>query len=858
MENSLNPTRSRTSLWKRIAGAALGCALCVLPLYADEHDANEDSAETGAAAEEPAETPDAQLEPIVTVGTRAPERSRLDSPAPVDVITQEQIRRTGHTEMGRVLQTLAPSFNFSSSSISDGTDALRPATLRGLGPDQLLVLVNGRRRHGSALIHVNTSVGRGTAGVDMNAIPAAAVDRVEILRDGASAQYGSDAIAGVLNIVLKDSFEGSFSTSYGATREGDGAAALLNAYHSLRLGEDGSLHIAAEFRDREATNRAGLTGNVQYPSTVLVEGSDPPMIESDPGRRETNFDRLNFRIGDAASTQYALVLNGSKPLGEFDLYGFADISSRNNTSAGFYRRANQLDRNPEGSLYPDGFLPLINTDIFDYSIGVGLETELENGLRIDASVGTGMNAFRFNISNSHNASRVAENGADPDETFADAGELSLALTSANLDVAYPFSEVGHLAVGAELRLDNYQIAAGEELSYKDYDGPGGASGGIQVFPGFQPANEVDETRNAVGAYADLELNLTESLLVSPAVRVENYSDFGATANGKIAARLELFEELALRSSVSTGFRAPSMQQLYFNNVSTQFNIDPVTGENIAQEIGTFRNDSEIAEAIGVPALTEETAVNLGGGVILQPHPQFTLTADVYRIAIQDRIIISGRVQSGSDSIPETVRNALDSAGVAGAQFFMNAADTETNGMDIVASYNMPVGDDGLLNLSVAGNVTETEITDVNLPADLPESLFSAQDRSIIETWQPKDRFSWTARYAGTGMSLELGAHRYGEYTVLDGGKSQTFSPKIVTDLQLAFNVGPMARLKLGANNLFNVTPDANTIGQARGGILLDANGNVIIDSPGVFAYSRRSAPFGFNGALYYIGWEVIY
>ncbi|MDE0021947.1 MAG: TonB-dependent receptor [Candidatus Poribacteria bacterium] len=842
----------RTELWKCVLWtAAFASLLFGAALQADQHEEEEPAEETESSTE-------MELDPVVTVGTRAPERSRLNSPAPVDVITEAQMRQTGHTELGRILQTLAPSFNFSSSSISDGTDALRPATLRGLGPDQALVLVNGKRRHGSALIHVNTSVGRGTAGVDMNAIPAAAIKRVEILRDGASAQYGTDAIAGVMNIVLKDDFTGGFSTSYGITHEGDGATTLLNAYHSLRLGKEGSLHIAAEFRDREATNRAGLTGNVQFPSTTLVEGSDPPMIESDPGSKEAKFDRLNFRLGDAASTQYALMLNGSMPVSGYDVYGFVDISSRNNESAGFYRRANQLDRNPEGSLYPDGFLPLINTDIFDYSIGVGAKKELDNGMRIDASLVTGLNTFDFNISNSHNASRVAANGANADETSADAGGLSLALSTANLDFAYPFIEAGHLAWGAEFRLDRYQIQEGEELSYEDYDGPGGAAAGIQVFPGFQPSNIVDESRTAISGYADLELNLSEAFLISPAVRVENYSDFGATANGKIAARLELTEELAFRSSISTGFRAPSMQQLYFNNVSTQFNIDPVTGENIPQEIGTFRNDSDIAKAIGIPELSEETAVNIGGGVIMRPHAQFTVTADVYRIAIEDRIIISGRVQGGDEAVPANVRTALASAGVAGAQFFMNAADTETNGMDVVATYMQPVGDSGVLTLSVAGNVTETEITDVNLPADLPESLFSEQDRSIIETWQPKDRFSWSARYRGAGLDIDLAAHRYGEYTVIDGGRSQTYSPKIVTDAQIAFNISDTARLKFGANNLFNATPDANKIGQARGGTILDANGNAIVDSPGVFAYSRRAAPFGFNGALYYVGWELAY
>ncbi len=798
-------------------------------------------------------TPVVELEEIVTIGTRGPERSRLDSPVPVDVIDEDEIRKTGHTEVGRVLQTLAPSFNFSSSSISDGTDALRPATLRGLGPDQVLVLVNGKRRHGSALIHVNTSVGRGTAGVDMNAIPASAIKRIEVLRDGASAQYGSDALAGVINIVLKDGYEGGFRSSYGATYAGDGETFVLGANKGFKFGGEGILHGAFEYRDRQPTNRAGLTGVVQYPSTEVGEGA-PVQITSDPGNKEHNFDRQNFRIGDAESRQLALVLNLDKPIDSIwedaTFYSFLDLSNRLNTSAGFYRRANQLDRNPEGSAYPDGFLPLINTDVLDYSIGVGLKRTFANGLLMDASVGTGGNTFAFNVSNSHNASIVAAEGASP--SSADAGDLRLFLNTVGLDFSLPMNW-GNIAAGGGFRNDIYQIRAGEKLSYHDYDGPGGASPGIQVFPGFQPSNEVDELRTAFAFYTDVEVRPIKAVLINPAARIENYSDFGSTINGKLALRYEPIEMLALRGSASTGFRAPSMQQLYFNNVSTQFNT--VNGQSIAQEIGTFRNDSEIAEAVGIPELTEETALNVTAGFIFQPLNRLTLTTDFYRATISDRIIISGRLASGNEEIPSRIRKSLEDSGVAGAQFFMNAADTQTQGIDVVASYAYPVFEQGTLTFSFAANYTETEITDVNLPANLPESLFTEQDRSIIETWQPKDRVSMSTRYSDDTIAVDYAVHRYGAYTVIDGGKSQTYKPKYLTDIQLSYGLGEYGRIKIGANNLFNVTPDENHIGQSRGGKIVDPWGNIVVDSPGVFTYSRRSAPFGFNGRLCYIGWE---
>ena len=819
--------------------------LSIVVLYASSLTAQEAEEDT---------TPVVELEEIVTIGTRVPDRSRLDSPVPVDVISEDEIRKTGHTEVGRVLQTLAPSFNFSSSSISDGTDALRPATLRGLGPDQVLVLVNGKRRHGSALIHVNTSVGRGTAGVDMNAIPASAIKRIEVLRDGASAQYGSDALAGVINIVLKDDYKGGFRSSYGSTYEGDGETFVLGADKGFKFGEDGALHGAFEYRDRQPTNRAGLTGVIQYPGTEIGEGA-PVQITKDSGNKEHNFDRQNFRLGDAESRQIALVLNLDKPIDSIwddaTFYSFLDLSNRQNTSAGFYRRANQLERNPEGSAYPDGFLPLINTDVLDYSIGVGLKRTFANGLLMDASVVTGGNTFGFNVSNSHNASLVAAEGASP--SSADAGDLRLFLNTVGLDFSLPMNW-GNVAAGGGFRNDIYQIRAGEKLSYHDYDGPGGASGGIQVFPGFQPSNEVDELRTAFAFYTDVEVRPIKEVLINPAARIENYSDFGSTVNGKLALRYEPIQMLALRGSASTGFRAPSMQQLYFNNVSTQF-TNTADGRTIVQEIGTFRNDSDIAKAVGIPELTEETALNVTTGFIFQPLDRLTLTTDFYRATINDRIVISGRLASSNEDIPSRIRKSLDDSGVGGAQFFMNAADTQTQGIDVVASYAYPVFEQGTLTFSFAANYTETEITDVNLPANLPESLFTEQDRSIIETWQPKDRVSMSTRYSDNTIVVDYSVHRYGAYTVIDGGKSQTYMPKYLTDIQLSYGLGEYGRIKIGANNLFNVTPDENQIGQSRGGKIVDPWGNVVVDSPGVFTYSRRSAPFGFNGGLYYIGWE---
>ena len=818
-----------------------------------------------------------ELEKLVVLGSRFEERSVSDSPVPVDVITEEEIVATGQTEVGRIIQELIPSFNFSSSTISDGTDALRPATLRGLGPDQVLVLVNGKRRHKSALIHVNTSVGRGTAGVDMNTIPVSAIKRIEVLRDGASAQYGSDAISGVINIILKDGYDGKITATAGQLYEGDGETLVASINKGFSLGGESVVNVTLEVRDRKSSNRAGLMGDIQYRNSMCEstngsvactsdEANKPLTLTDDPvNDPERNIARDVFRVGDADSTHVSFVTNMRGPVDFMDgeVYSFFDLSIRDNQSGGFYRQ-NRNGGNPAGSDYPDGFLPLINTRINDYAFGAGFEGELTDNVNMDLSYVVGGNTFAFEITDSQNASWVAcreaegvgcvdEEGVDYEgnaQTSADAGELKLFQHTVNLDFTSPLS-FGSFAWGGEYRREKYQIVAGETYSWEDYDMPGGSPGGIQVFPGFKPSNEVSETRDAISAYAETELDLGEMLLLSPAVRYENYSDFGNTVNGKLSARAKLAEAFSLRGSASTGFRAPSMQQIYFNNTSTQLN------EGVLRTVGTYRNDSDLAKAIGVPELKEETSRNFSAGFVFNPLPSLTITTDFYHITIDDRVILSGRIED-EEGIPGVIREALR-ANDAQGQFFMNAADTTTKGVDIVASLDHSFADSSALRLVLAGTINETEITDINLPAGLPESLFTDQDRSIVEEWQPKDRFSLSGTYSRGPASLLLAVHRYGEYTVTEASQvTQTYGAKYLTDASLSVDVGKIGTFKIGANNLFDVKPDKNNIGQARGGTILDHDGSTIVDSPGVFTYSRRSAPFGINGGYYYLAYEYAF
>lgn len=824
----------------------------------------------------------AELEEIfVSVGSRTPGRSAADLAVPVDTLDADSLAKTGHSEVGRMLQSLAPSFNFSSSSISDGTDALRPATLRGLGPDQTLVLVNGKRRHTSALIHVNTSVGRGTSGTDLNAIPGASIKRIEILRDGAAAQYGSDAIAGVINIVLDDQSEGgTVSISRGEYSAGDGETTLIDVSKGLQFGEGGFLDATFSYRDRGNTNRAGLSGQCQY-LAGCTDGPDADLIPEAGDPREATFNRQNFRIGDADSEQFAVTLNGGWEFAKGELYSFVTYSDRENQSAGFYRRANATGDNPtlaDGDAFaPDGFLPKINTEIEDMSASIGYKTVFDNDLTMDISYTYGQNDFEFIISNSVNASFVNQQlfGAGLTDAeirattprSASAGELSLGLQTFNLNFTMPVGNL-NLAWGLELREDEYELSAGEEYSYADFDTDAAGmplfaadgDAGIQVFPGFSPANEVDESRDVYSAYIDAELDVTDAWLVSAAVRYDDYDDFGDTTNYKLASSYDITDSVKVRAAYSTGFRAPSMQQQYFNSVSTQFVLD--MGVLVPREVGTFRNDSALAKAIGIPQLKEEESTNISAGLVLNPTDAWSITLDYYSIEIDDRIVISGGLDADLDPDPINgpLASGLAAVGVSEAQFFLNGADTETEGWDLVSTYDVDI-ERGDLKVSLAANKTNTGVTSIFTAGGLsilsPSQVFSAQDISIIEDWQPEERVNLTFDYSLGGFSAVIGINRYGKYSVCEGdcspANTQNFDAKFLTDLQVAYAFDNNLTVKAGGNNIFDETPDTNRVGQSRAGAIEDAAGNLIVDSDGVFQFSRRSAPFGFNGAYFYVG-----
>ena len=767
-------------------------------------------------------------EEIVVVGTRRSDRTVIQSPVPIDVIPAEEIEQTGLTETNQILEMLVPSYNFPRPTVTDGTDHVRPATLRGLSPDQTLVLINGKRRHTTALLNVNGSIGRGSSPVDLNQIPANAIERIEVLRDGAAAQYGSDAIAGVINIVLKADSGIGFSATAGETDQGDGGVVQMQGNYGATFGQGGFVHVSGEYRDRDPTNRSGADPRQQYFS--LPDGSPDP--------REASFDRINHRYGDAEVEDLSLFINSGFPVGgDKFFYAFGNFGNRNGEAGGFYRRA--LDNRTIRAIYPDGFLPLIESEVDDTSLTAGLKGTAASWLW-DVSATHGENDFQFNVNNSAN---VSLGTASP--TNFDAGTLSFTQTTFNADVFRDF-EVGlrtplSLALGLEYRDEGYEIQAGEDASWIDggvpvLDGPNAgaiAAAGSQVFPGFRPADVVDASRDNVAVYADLEADLTDKLSVSVAGRFEDFSDFGSTASGKVAMRFEAVEKLAFRAAISNGFRAPSLAQSFYSTSSTVF----ISGDPF--EIRTFPVNDPAARALGAEDLDPEESINISAGIATNPYPNFYLTLDYYQIDIDDRIVLSENIRGSA------VRALLEAQGFPGqdgGRFFTNAIDTRTEGLDLVARYAHELGGDSRLRLTLGYNLNDVEVTRVadNPPelAGLNAVLFGRSERGRIEEGQPEDKINLSVGYDRGKFSGLLRSTRFGEVTnrhSSDPTRDQTFSAKWVTDLDLSYHLTSKLKLAIGGNNVFDVFPDENIARNSFNGI---------------FVYNSVS-PFGFNGAYYY-------
>ncbi len=766
----------------------------------------------------------------ITVGSRAV-NAEAEKAVPVDVITHEQIETAASTETNQIIEKIAPSFNFPRPSISDGSDSVRPATLRGLGPDQVLVMLNGKRRHVSALVNVNSTVGRGSSGADLNAIPASAIENVEILRDGAAAQYGSDAIAGVLNLVLKsDAAPLRIDVKGGATTHGDGQMIDTSLSGGWKLGR-GVVFATAEYRRRLETNRA------------LVDPRDQ-IVKGDAGNNGVS--QPNTHWGDGYERDLMSLVNLNIPVtddGKQIVYGFGTYSLRHGSHGGNFRRA--LDGGDWPQIYPKGFLPLIEPRVLDAALNGGVRGELATWF-YDLSAGYGRNKFDFYVRNSLNVSLGPT--IPPNQTSFYSGSLADRQYTANLDLSKAFN-VGlagplNVAGGVEYRRDGYEIKAGEPASYIDGGKPnqfgGKATPGAQVFPGFRPSNVVDQSRNSKAIYVDTEGDVITNFRVGVAARYENFSDFGNTTNGKLTLRYSPIKPLIFRGAASTGFRAPSLGQSWFSTVSTNFLPDG-NGNIVPFEVGTYPVSSAIAIALGAKPLQPEKSRNYSGGVVWQPMSNLQMTADFFRIDIKHRIALSGNFNQ------KQVQPLLVPFGVNGARFFTNAIDTQTNGYDLVVNHNREFFA-GHLDLSAAYTNNKTEIVRiVDTPPQLTglgAVLFDRRERRTAECAQPRDNARLMQSYRQGSWNVTSRQARYGDYCSLNtvAADDQIYGATWLADLEFSYRLSKYT-LAVGAENLFDGFPDYNL----RAG---RPSGSEQVGSAGVFAYPRNS-PFGMNGRFVY-------
>lgn len=802
----------------------------------------------------------------ISTGTRRLDRTASETSVPVDIIDSSEIERSGLTELNDLLSNAVPSFNFPQAALADATDHVRPAVLRGMAPDHTLVLINGKRRHSSPVLNLNSSVGRGSSGVDLNTIPSASIKRIEVLRDGAAAQYGSDAIAGVINIVLKDDNEGgSLKISYGkfdSTLEGvkelesvsvdqegnlaftegndisrsDGATTTLSGHFGMNLFEDGFLTFSGEYRDRNSTNRSSWDPREQY---LRLDG------ELDP--RELTINRYIHETGASSVEDYNFFYNLKMPVTDsIEFYSFGSVGHREGKSSQLYRRAGDSRNVPE--IYPDGFLPFITSNIDDDSLAVGFIGET-NEWNWDASINFGEDEFDLGVDNSLNTSLALSDVANGNltKTKFKNGTIKYSHTVANIDVSKVY-EVNWLpdlllvAAGVEFRKEQFSIESGELASYTtilDIDGLPIAGGGSQSFAGFQPNNEQNRDRDNTSIYLELDTDILENVNITGALRYEDYSDFGSTSNYKFTVRYETEFDLAFRAATSTGFRAPSLTQSFYS--STQTVVDASTG--LSNETGLFPVDHKAAIALGAKALKAEESTNQSFGLVYTPSTEFALTIDFYRIDLDDRIVLSENL-AGAEVASVLVNAGVD--GVSSARYFTNAIDTITQGVDVVGSYDFDLTNYGNLRFTLGYNRNMIEVSRV---ADNPEKLsslgqnyqlFSDGQITRFEKGTPSHKLNLSSTWSIDNFRATLRATKYG--TVVDPllGR-ETIDSIVVTDLDISYELNENILVTIGANNILDEKPQERT----------DILGSTHW-LPNAFPYSGM-APAGRDGRYFYTG-----
>ncbi|KIA99002.1 TonB-dependent receptor [Flavobacterium sp. KMS] len=905
-----------------------------------------------------------ELSEVTIIGSRSKNRVKTDVPVPIDIFNISEITKGApQTSVTQILNYVAPSFTSNPTSTADGTDHIDPAQLRGLGPDQVLILVNGKRRHTSSLVNINGAPGRGSVGTDLNAIPSFAIERIEVLRDGAAAQYGSDAIAGVINIVLKKNANYlSGDVQYGANMSSgsnnfkggtDGQALQVDLNYGTSLGKEGSfLSVTGSAVTRQATSRAGIRSNaifnaynaVEYRAaqngvnvnslfsninttpnsaqiistlqqyapqvsyftaaqqTAIAGATNITQMQAALGFDATN-NEINYRgqersdynmsVGQSELASGQLYYNTKYPLTEItSLYSFGGVSYRNGKSYAFNRLPNGAGTFTQ--VYANGFLPEIESDIIDASSAVGLTTQLF-GFDTDISTNLGSNSFKYDVNNTINATL----GTNSDSSFY-AGKVSFLQSTTNLDLSKKYDVLDGLnvAFGGEFRYENYQIKQGDVESYGLYDVNGNLVSGIlpsnsplivtdffgnkrgagaQGFSGFQPSDAKEKDRRSGAAYIDLELNATKNWLINGAARYENYSDFGSTVTFKLASLLKLNDNINWRISGQTGFRAPSLQQKYFESSSTQF----INGS--PYQVGYFTNDSEAAKSIGVENLKPETSKSISTGFTFKiPAANITIATDAYFTRIDDRIVLTGQYARPTDAqingatSPEQkdaltlFQQAFDLKGVERASFWTNGINSETKGIDLVISQKYNVIEDFTIRNDFALSYNTTKrVGSLNVPQSIVNaggdpyvySFFPESSRIYLEEAIPKLKANLMTTFSIKKLDIYLRNSYFGKVTDpgatdvnLDGFSSvyehPEYSAKLVTDLSLGYQINEHLRVTLGVNNIGDVYPDRNnpaTPAFTNTTPTLSPAPSTDLSNANQFAYSRAVSQFGLNG-----------
>jgi iron complex outermembrane receptor protein len=792
------------------------------------------------------------LSEVVLIGTRSAGRVKLETAVPVDVVNIAKASvSTGRLDVTDILNYSAPSFNYNKQSGSDGADHVELGTLRGLGPDQTLVLINGKRRHQTAFVSVFGTRGRGNSGTDLSSIPAAAIDRVEILRDGASAQYGSDAIAGVINLVLKKTvneftINGGYSGYYdpefnsrNALAKGqyphagaiDGNAVAFDANYGIALGKNnGFINFSADYANNGKTFR-------QTHDTAFANPKALPL---------NNVRRAN---GDGSANSFDLFFNNELPIAgtRTTFYSFGGYSRKNSDDYAFTRNFSgspgRFPTDASGNLIPvpgiiintpDGdsyYNPIIQTHNTDASLALGLKGTVGKDVDWDLSNNIGDNSFHFFGDKTFNASLGA------DKTHFDDGGSQFLQNTTNLNFSKHLNDVFaglNIGAGAEYRYERYKINAGEPDSYSNYNED--KATGSQGFPGYQPTDAVNAHRSVEGIYLDLEADITKKWLIDYANRLEHYSDFGFNYSTKFATRYKITDNFNIRGSVGTGFRAPSLQQINYSSSFTN-----VQG-GVISEVKIAPNYSPITKAAGIPNLKQETSTNAGIGFTYRPVPELSITTDGYLIKVKDRVVLSGQFSASDNTLDPTFLAALDALHVSAAQFFANAVNTTNTGLDIVIEYNKKIGD-SRIRILFAGNFQHMKINNINYPSKLSstdmlkQTFLSDREQKFILASAPPQKLSLNPEYGYKSLTVGTRFTYFGKIVLLGYGQNfdgihpvvpldadanttvpdqYNYSGKVVSDLYFTYKLSKTAHVSIGSDNIFNVHPELGAVLAAKG------------------------------------------